>query len=227
MDSICTAALVSSAELPSDFVCRCHAEDLLRWSLYSGDYVVLRGSDSDVCYAVVNPPLEDGEASDCVKEGEVLVAPKVFDLLGGGIVHIEMKELEEASSVRLSGIRDEETLQQLQSFFGTVAGQSDRTLQDVADEEDLDVDEEVLEYWQGYVQKSRCAMTPVWTGLSFGVAAEATICPIFKASSWDVSHVSVTSILASDGSRMESAVVGPQTRLLASNEDATCAAPAA
>lgn len=40
-------------------------------------------------------------------------------------------------------------------------------------------------------------------------------------------HVSVTSILASDGSRMESAVVGPQTRLLASNEDATCAAPAA
>ena len=29
----CTAALVSSAEL-ADFVCRCHAEDLLRWSLY-------------------------------------------------------------------------------------------------------------------------------------------------------------------------------------------------
>lgn len=37
----------------------------------------------------------------------------------------------------------EEMLQQLQSFFGTLAGQSDRTLQDVADEEDLDVDEEV------------------------------------------------------------------------------------
>ena len=29
----CTAELVSS-ELASDFVCRCHAEDLLRWSLY-------------------------------------------------------------------------------------------------------------------------------------------------------------------------------------------------
>lgn len=37
----------------------------------------------------------------------------------------------------------QEVLQQLQSFFGTLAGQSDRTLQDVADEEDLDVDEEV------------------------------------------------------------------------------------
>ena len=35
-------------------------------------------------------------------------------------------------------------LKQLQSYFGTVAGQAcERSLQDVADEEDLDVDEEV------------------------------------------------------------------------------------
>lgn len=38
-----------------------------------------------------------------------------------------------------------ETLKQLQCFFGTVAGQSDRTLQDLADEEDLDLDEEAGE----------------------------------------------------------------------------------
>lgn len=40
-----TAALVSSAELQGfEFVCYCHPEDMLRWSLYSGDYVVLRGA---------------------------------------------------------------------------------------------------------------------------------------------------------------------------------------
>ena len=38
------ATLVSSADLQgSEFVCRCNAEDMLRWSLYSGDYVVLKG----------------------------------------------------------------------------------------------------------------------------------------------------------------------------------------
>lgn len=36
----------------------------------------------------------------------------------------------------------EEELKLLQRFFGTVAGQSELTLQDLADEEDLDLDEE-------------------------------------------------------------------------------------
>ena len=39
------------------------------------------------------------------------------------------------------GVKEEE-LPLLQRFFGTLQGQSDLTLQDLADEEDLDLDEE-------------------------------------------------------------------------------------
>lgn len=34
--------------------------------------------------------------------------------------------------------------------------------------------QQVLEYWQGYVQNSRCSMTPVWKGLSFKLDQDAT-----------------------------------------------------
>lgn len=44
MEEECTATLISSTDLNgSEFVCRCHPEDALRWSLYSGDYVILKG----------------------------------------------------------------------------------------------------------------------------------------------------------------------------------------
>eukprot|EP00438_Fugacium_kawagutii_P015656 Skav229953 [mRNA] locus=scaffold2665:275490:278386:- [translate_table: standard] len=132
-----TAALVSCEELQgSEFVCYCHPEDLLRWSLYSGDYVVLRGGACG---------LRDEECAGGWASGTQCVCVITKLSLKGGEVP--------PASCDVPVLPKQEVLQQLQRFFGTVAGQSPRTLQDVADEEDLDVDEEVPCFecvWSGF-----------------------------------------------------------------------------
>ncbi|CAK9066507.1 unnamed protein product [Durusdinium trenchii] len=113
-------------------------------------------------------------------------------------------------------------LQQLQVFFGTLAAQAPdaATLQDVAEEEDLDLDDEVLDYWQGYVQKSRCAMKPIWKGLTFQSSASdaEAIRPVFRPGE-DGLHV--VSIHGAEGRVLSCAVVGPETRL--EMDQLTCA----
>lgn len=55
MEEECTAILISSTDLKgSEFVCRCHPEDALRWSLYSGDYVILKGGGEVECLQASN-----------------------------------------------------------------------------------------------------------------------------------------------------------------------------
>lgn len=54
MEEECTATLISSTDLKgSEFVCRCHPEDALRWSLYSGDYVILKGGGEVECLQAI------------------------------------------------------------------------------------------------------------------------------------------------------------------------------
>ncbi|CAK9045086.1 Catechol O-methyltransferase [Durusdinium trenchii] len=195
-----------------------------RMGIRNLEAVLVRGLESSSsCYAVVNPP-DDAEQFS-VQEGTLLVPLEVYELLGGGQASIEMVELEEAKMVKLGGVRDEEMLQQLQVFFGTLAAQAPdaATLQDVAEEEDLDLDDEVLDYWQGYVQKSRCAMKPIWKGLTFQSSASdaEAIRPVFRPGE-DGLHV--VSIHGAEGRVLSCAVVGPETRL--EMDQLTCAAPA-
>ncbi|CAJ1398901.1 unnamed protein product [Effrenium voratum] len=204
-------------------------EDALRWSFYSGDYVVLRGTETlATAYAVLNPPQESD--SPQVEEGQLLVAQELrSELLGGAErATLELVELEEATSVVFSGLQDDAS-RRLHAFFGTLAGQDRITLQDLAEEEDLDLDEEALEHWQGYVEKARCAMCPVWRGLTLRFEG-----PTLRLASTDPASASpasgrglpgtlvVEAILGPSGP-LPAAIVGTHTRLQA----LTAAAPAA
>ena len=113
------------------------------------------------------------------------------------------------------------------------------------EDEDLDFDDDVLEYWQAYVEKGRCAMRPVWRGMTFKVcmpdAAETSLrghsitfaslgrggfdvrqdedsCP-------DTSYVRVEAVFGPGGRPVDAAIVGPATRL--EGDACRAAAPAA
>ena len=141
-----------------------------------------------------------------------------------------------------------QAMQRIHCFFGTAKGQSDLTLQGLAEEEDLDLefDDEVLDYWQAYVEKGRCAMRPVWRGLTFRVPTPGpkkmdsngetiTTASLGKgafdaaedmdAACPEAACVRVEAILGAGGKPVHAAVVGPATRFEA--ETFRAAAPAA
>jgi len=239
--------LVAAQKL-EDFVARAHPEDALKWSLYSGDYVHLRCMETSAeAYVVLNPPdmtTDEDNDGGCPLQGELWVAPRLRSLLGGNKVELDMAEIEEASLVKLGGVPPE-AMHEMHIFFGTASGQSHLTLQGLAEDEDLDFDDDVLEYWQAYVEKGRCAMRPVWRGMTFKVcmpdAAETSLrghsitfaslgrggfdvrqdedsCP-------DASCVRVEAVFGPGGRPVDAAIVGPATRL--EGDACRAAAPAA
>eukprot|EP00747_Dinoflagellata_sp_TGD_P209399 gnl/TRDRNA2_/TRDRNA2_82794_c0_seq2.p1 gnl/TRDRNA2_/TRDRNA2_82794_c0~~gnl/TRDRNA2_/TRDRNA2_82794_c0_seq2.p1 ORF type:complete len:230 (+),score=38.74 gnl/TRDRNA2_/TRDRNA2_82794_c0_seq2:83-772(+) len=217
--------LVARSELGGDIsICRCHPEDAIRWGFYSGDYVRITCSTT-AAFAIVNPPANcdsDSDEGDAQKanemqpaEGQGLwIAAALHSLLhNAAVARLEVSELEEAALVRVAGAT-RQSLAAAEAFFGTTsATRGAGTLQDVAVAEDLDVGAEAVQFWQGYVDASRCRMRPVWPGLP--VALEE--------------HLRVESILGSDGEFLEAGIVGPRTRiegaLTAKMQTATVAAP--
>ena len=132
-----------------------------------------------------------------------------------------------------------EAMQDMHCFFGTANGQSQLTLQGLAEEEDLEFDEDVLEFWQAYVEKGRCAMRPVWRGLTFRVPMPGLMTdgngegittaslgrgPLDDGNTPD-SSIWVEAIFGQGGKPLNAAIVGPATRL--EGESSRTAAPAA
>merc|ERR1712032_6622 len=97
------------------------------------------------------------------------------------------------------------------AFFGTTAAtRGAGMVRDVADAEGLDVAPEAADFWQGYVDESRCHMRPVWPGFRVAVhrcrtSGDGSVDPACNANSegghksahGDVDFISVQMVLGS------------------------------